>query len=88
MKWKKNILKYTEEFNRQYKTYRNKTSTLIRKTKNDYYKIKTNEAGKNSKKVWEVINNITTKEYIKTIEYCNVTNHERKIFIDNKEKAN
>lgn len=42
--------------NSRYKLYRNYLTQLIRKTKEDFYQNKIQEAGNNAKQVWQIIN--------------------------------
>lgn len=62
---KRNKLKYnlrfdsgTEKVN-AYKKYRNKLTEIIKATKNNYYKLQLLDSQNNTKKTWEIINDIT-----------------------------
>jgi len=50
----------------RFKNYRNTLNNLIKITKNNYYKGKILDAGKNTRKVWEVINEATNNSTNKT----------------------
>lgn len=49
------------DFKKYVKDYANSVKTMIRNTKNTYFKNKVEEAGKNIRKVWTTINDITNK---------------------------
>jgi len=55
-----------EGLERRYKNYRNTLTNLIKSTKHDYYKNKIDEAGKDTRKIWEVINEVTDSKTKKT----------------------
>lgn len=49
------------ELEKEYKTYKHKLSTLIKKTKVDYYKTLINKNKNSSKNLWVTVNNICNK---------------------------
>lgn len=66
---KKQLLKeYSTELESEYKTYRNKLNSLLKNTKNDYYKTQINQAGPNYKKIWNIINSIRGGDQKNNIE--------------------
>lgn len=57
--WHKN--KSNTELELSYKRYRNLTDTLLKKAKYNYYSQKVEEAGKDTKKLWEVVRDMENK---------------------------
>ena len=51
--------KHNTDIKNYYKNYRNIVTTLIKTSKNNFYKGKILEAGNNYRKVWDCINEIT-----------------------------
>jgi Reverse transcriptase (RNA-dependent DNA polymerase) len=49
------------KYKQEYKMYRNKLNNLIKKVKNNYYKDKITQAEGDTKKVWDIINEVTNK---------------------------
>lgn len=85
---KKLTKKYTLELENQYKNYRNKLHSLIRKTKNDYYQNKITQAGNDYKKIWKIINDITgSTKKTKQIENISIKSENNDNINNNKEKA-
>ncbi|KAJ8909312.1 hypothetical protein NQ315_002743, partial [Exocentrus adspersus] len=86
---KKRLIKnYTPELETEYKTYINKLNSLIRKTKNDYYKLQITEAGLNYKKIWNIVNSINGKNERKNVENNDLILEDGTIVNDDKIKAN
>lgn len=86
---KTNSIKHpSEENKRAYRNYRNHLTKIIKKAKNCYYKNKIIEGNKNSKKIWNLINEASNivKTPTKNINIRN-TNNEL-ITEDDFEKAN
>ena len=59
-------------FGPQYKQLRNRLSNLIKTSKNEYYKNKLNDALGNSKKSWEIVNNLLNNKKNKTTLIKNI----------------
>ena len=53
--------KWPITYERTFKNYRNTLTALIRRTKSEYYKSKLSENAGNTKKIWEVANDIMGK---------------------------
>jgi len=89
-KLKKQILKHKDDeaLQERFKTYRNTLNTLIRSTKEDYYKSKLNEVGNNSRKIWQIMKEITdTPKTNSNLADINIT-HENITLTENKSKSN
>ena len=71
----KKYLKRPLSFGQQYRELRNRVNTMLINAKKQYYKTKFKETTGNSKKTWELINEVINKSKEKPkIEYINVNN--------------
>lgn len=53
------------ELKEKYRIYKNKVNNLIKTTKNNYYREKLDKCKNNTKKVWEIVNDITNDQKTK-----------------------
>jgi len=71
----------------RYKNYRNTLNKLIQITKNEYYQNKINEAGKDTRKVWEILNEATNTNTKKTNPIDVDLKHNDSLITEAREKA-
>ena len=83
---KKFIKKRTENNEKNYKLLNKEYTYALRKAKNDYYGNKLAQAGKNSKKTWQIINEILNRK--KQSESITSIIHDNKEITDQNEISN
>jgi Reverse transcriptase (RNA-dependent DNA polymerase) len=82
------IQNYSNNLEKEYKNYRNKLNSLIRTTKNEFYKNKIEGAGKDYKKIWTVINEVTgSVKNTKQIDNTVIVNEQNEHIHNNETKA-
>ena len=77
--YKKTLMKSSKEIEHEkYKQYRNCLKQLLRRTKQEYYKEKCVEFKRNTRKLWNMVNTIISKQNDKSnsIEYLKIGNVE------------
>ena len=77
--YKKTLMKSSNEIEHEkYKQYRNCLKQLLRRTKQEYYKEKCVEFKRNTRKLWNMVNTIISKQNDKSnsIEYLKIRNVE------------
>nr|CAI5839596.1 unnamed protein product [Callosobruchus analis] len=86
---KRKLIKYpTPELEVQYKFYRNKLDSLLRRAKNNFYKSKLGGSEGNCKKVWNVVKEITGNTKKSQITNTDILDAGGSKICSNKEKAN
>lgn len=78
---------HTVQLEMEYKCYRNKLNTLIKRVKSDYYQNEITKADGNYKKVWNIINDVTGKRKRSAIENVLLNNGKNVMVGENEEKA-
>ena len=79
----------TEENEKAFRENKRMYQKAIRQNKACYYKEKLQQAGGDSKKIWEVINQVTgRKKNSDSYEHVKLINKEKKVLTDNKSIAN
>lgn len=71
----------------QYKNYRNKLTSIIKKTKDEYYRNEINNSQNNLKKIWQIINNATNSAKTKNNKINIKDENDELIVQDNDQKA-
>lgn len=87
-KLKKRLLEsYSEDLEKEYKTYRNYLNTLLKKSKNNYYKNQVLQNQKNLKKIYEIISEATNNNLDNKKTEINLVDNDGKPFDNTKQMA-